>query len=64
MAPAARPPHDGTRLGLPVGALTLVARHDGAANGALLAAAALLLAGAGVGGLVVGVVGRRLVSAA
>ncbi len=64
-APAVRPPHDATRLGLPAGALTLGARHDeGAAKGALLAAAALLLFGSGIGGLVVGVVGRRLVRAA
>jgi hypothetical protein len=65
VVPAARPPHDGTRLGLPAGALTLVAHgNDGSSNGALSAAAALLLAGAGLGGLVVGVVGRRLVRAA
>ncbi|HTK22802.1 MAG TPA: hypothetical protein VL264_01075 [Gaiella sp.] len=51
-------PRDGSRLGLPIGALTLASDRG---QGALLAAAALLLVAAAAGGLVVGIAGRRLV---
>jgi len=53
-------PRDGTRLGLPIGTLTLSSVPAGGGQGALLAAAALLLVAAAAGGLVVGVAGRRL----
>ncbi|HEY7179457.1 MAG TPA: hypothetical protein VH305_09795 [Gaiella sp.] len=53
-------PRDGSRLGLPIGTLTLsVVSHESSRN-ALLAAAALLLLAASAGGLVVGIAGRRL----
>jgi hypothetical protein len=54
-------PRDGSRLGLPIGALTLASVASDRGQGALLAAAALLLVAAAAGGLVVGVAGRRLV---
>jgi hypothetical protein len=58
-------PRDGSRLGLPVGTtLVLSAVGTDAGRTALLAAAALLLVAAGVGGLVVGMVGRRLAGGA
>lgn len=54
-----RTPHDPTRLGLPAGSL-LRAASDDPARDALLVAAALLLAAAGLGGLVVGRATRHL----
>jgi len=53
-------PHDGSRLGLPVGTAALAAVAGDSGRTALLAAAALLLVAAAAGGFVVGIVGRRL----
>jgi hypothetical protein len=53
-------PRDGSRLGLPAATLVLSAVSGDSARTALLAAAALLLLAASAGGLVVGIVGRRL----
>ena len=53
-------PRDASRLGLPIGTLTLSSVTSDGGRSALLAAAALLLLAAGAGGLVVGVAGRRL----
>ena len=58
-------PHDGSRLGLPLGALLAVPVSGGSTpHGALLVAAALLLLAAAGGGLVVGIFGRRLLRTA
>jgi hypothetical protein len=53
-------PRDGSRLGLPIGTLTLSSVASDGGRSAMLVAAALLLIAAGAGGLVVGVAGRRL----
>jgi hypothetical protein len=57
-------PRDGSRLGLPAGTLVLSAVGSDSSRNALLAAAALLLVAASAGGLVVGLVGRRLAGVA
>jgi hypothetical protein len=53
-----RPPHDTIRIGLPVG--RLLPGPDGSGDEALLIAAALLLAGAAAGSLVVGTAARKM----
>jgi len=58
-----RTPHDTLRLGLPAAALARIVEEPEARD-ALLAAAALLLAGAALGGCVVGIAARRLARAA